>query len=92
MKIENTDNSVEPAASAVENSGLPRPEVRVVDESLVMAVKLCTESAIPPPAITAKDHLSSGLISATTDAIRILPAMNAAGADTVSSKLSRTGM
>jgi hypothetical protein len=89
--IARIDTPVAPPASAVDTAGFASPPVVAVDVSRVALVKSWIVPAIPPPATIASDHLSQGLMSTTEDAVRTVPATDAAGAAIASSALSSKG-
>jgi hypothetical protein len=70
----------------------PRPPVKTVECALKTPVNPRVNPATPPPAITAAVHFTIGGMSVITAADRMVPATNAAGADTTSSRLSTNGM
>ena len=59
--------------------GFPKPPVVTVDASLVVLEVPAITAAVPPPAIIASDHVTTGLKSATVDIIIVVPARAANG-------------
>jgi hypothetical protein len=86
------DMRAAPPSSAVEMTKFPSPPVKTVECTLRTPLNPLVNPATPPPAITAAVHFTIGGMSVMTAADRIVPAMNAAGAETTSSRLSMTGM
>ena len=86
-----SDNRTEPPSSPVAMTGLPKPPVKTVDFALSIAVTPCVKLAVPPPAMTAAIHFAIGGRSVMTAADTIVPATNAAGVATASSRLSTPG-
>jgi hypothetical protein len=86
------DMRAAPPSSAVETTKFPSPPVKTVECALRTPVNPRVNPATPPPAITAAVHFTIGGMSVMTAADRMVPAMNAVGADTTSSRLSTNGM
>ena len=88
----NTDITIEVPDSTVETIGLATPPVVAVEASLAELVEDLIAVAVPPPAIIAKDQVTTGSRSAIVDNITAVPAMAAKGTAMVSNKLSNQGI
>lgn len=91
-KIEKADITTAVPVSTVETIGLATPPVVAVDVNLVDPEALDIAVAVPPPAIIANDHVTSGFKSATVESITAVPAIAAKGIAILSSKLSTYGI
>ena len=78
--------------STVDTTGLPRPPVVAVDAILLAAPAPLMAVAVPPPAIMANDHVTTGSKFATVETITAGPAMAANGTAKLSNKLSTQGI
>jgi len=84
--IANTDSAIAIANSMVDTTGLVNPPETPVEVSRKIFINTLVNPALPPPAIKANVHCTKGFISGATDAATIVPAINAAGVATVSSR------
>lgn len=91
-KIDRMDIANEIPVSAVEITGLPIPAVLTDEVALAAPIPVLMAAAVPPPAIIAKAHVTTGSNSANVDTIITVPAKVANGIAIVSSKLSIKGM
>jgi len=91
-KIETIDIITEVPVSIIETTGFATPPVVNVEVSLVVLDVPATTAAVPPPHIIAKDHVITGLKSATVDNIIAVPASAANGTVTLSNTLSIYGI
>ncbi len=78
--------------STVETTGFARPPVAAVEANLLVAPAPFMAEAVPPPAMIAKDQVTTGSKSATVDTITAVPAMPAKGTAKLSKRLSTQGM
>lgn len=78
--------------STVETIGLAIPPVVAVETILLAAPAPFMAVAVPPPAIMAKDQVTTGSRFATVDTITAVPAIAARGTANPSNKLSTHGM
>lgn len=78
--------------SKVDTKGFARPPVVEVDTTLPAADAPFIAVAVPPPAIMARDQVTTGSKSATVDTITAVPAIAARGIAKLSSKLSTHGI
>lgn len=86
--IEMIDMATDVPVSSAETTGLPKPPVVAVDANRVVLDVPATAAAVPPPAIMANDHITTGLKSATVESIIAVPANAANGTAILSSRLS----
>ena len=78
--------------STVETIGLATPPVVAVEVSLPAALAPFIAEAVPPPAIIARDQVTTGSKLATVETITAVPAIAAKGKDMVSRALSTQGI
>ena len=78
--------------SKVETNGFAKPPVVVVETTLPAAEAPFIAVAVPPPAIMARDHVTTGSKFATVETITAVPAIAARGIAKLSSKLSTQGI
>ena len=88
----NIDNTMEVPDSTVETIGLAIPPVVAVEANLAVLVEDLIAVAVPPPAIIAKDQVTTGSRSPIVDNITAVPAIAAKGTAIVSNKLSSHGI
>jgi len=91
-KMDAVETTAAVPVSKVETMGFAIPPVVAVDVSLPAAFAPFIAEAVPPPAIMAKDQVTTGSKLATVDTITAVPAMAARGKDIVSKALSTHGM
>lgn len=91
-KIDITDMTAEAPVSIEDTMGFPNPAVETEEVALVAEAPLLMAAAVPPPAIMARDHMTTGskLVAVTTTTK--VPAMLAKGMAIVSNKLSTNGI
>ena len=73
----NIDNTMEVPDSTVETIGLAIPPVVAVEANLAVLVEDLIAVAVPPPAIIAKDQVTTGSRSPMVDNITAVPAIAA---------------
>ena len=78
--------------STVETIGLAKPPVVAVDANRLVAPALLIAVAVPPPAMIASDHVTTGSSPATVETITAVPAIAAKGTAILSKRLSMNGM
>lgn len=78
--------------STVDTNGLASPPVVAVEVNLPAALAPLMAVAVPPPAIIAKDQVTTGSKSATVDTITAVPAIPAKGKAKLSKTLSTHGI
>ena len=78
--------------SAAEITGLPKPPVTAVEANLLVAEAPRIAVAVPPPAIMAKDQVTTGSKSEIVATITAVPAMAANGKAILSNSESTHGM
>lgn len=78
--------------STVATTGFASPPVVAVDANLPVAPAPFMAVAVPPPAIIAKDHVTTGSKPATVDTITAVPAIAAKGMAKLSKRLSIQGI
>ena len=78
--------------STVDTNGLARPPVVPVDANLPVALAPLMAVAVPPPAIMAKDHVTTGSKLAAVDTTTAVPAIPANGIAMPSKTLSTQGI
>lgn len=78
--------------STVASIGLARPPVVVEDANLPVAPAPRMAVAVPPPAIIAKDQVTTGSKFATVETITAVPAIAAKGTAKLSNTLSTQGI
>jgi hypothetical protein len=91
-KIEMTDMTIEVPVSMVETKGFAIPPVVAVEANRVVLELPATAAAVPPPAIIAKDQVTTGLKSAIVESMMAVPAKAASGTAILSNKLSIYGI
>ena len=91
-KIDAILTTVAVPVSTVAKMGFANPPVDVVEASRPVAPAPLIAVAVPPPAIMAKDQVTTGFKSATVDTMTAVPAMAARGTAKLSSKLSTQGI
>lgn len=91
-KIEAILTTVAVPVSTTANTGLANPPVVVEDTILPVAPAPRIAVAVPPPAIIAKDHVTTGSKLATVETITAVPAIAANGTAKLSNKLSTHGI
>ena len=91
-KMDATETTAAVPVSTVETKGFAKPPVVAVEVSLPVALAPLMAEAVPPPAIMAKDQVTTGSRSATVETITAVPAMAARGSDMASKALSTHGM
>ncbi len=90
----NIDAAVTTAAvpvSIAEIAGFASPPVVAVDDSLPVAEAPLIAVAVPPPAMIARDQVTTGSRLATVDTITAVPAIAARGKARLSRRLSTQG-
>lgn len=90
--IEATVTTAAVPVSTVDTMGLPRPPVVAVEVSRLVAPAPLIAVAVPPPAIIANAHVTTGSRFATVETITAVPAMAAKGTAKLSNRLSTQGM
>lgn len=91
-KIEAVDTVTAVPVSIVEIIGFPKPAVVDEDAKRPVALAPFIAVAVPPPAIMAKDQVTTGSKSTTVETITAVPAIPARGIAKVSKRLSTQGM
>ena len=91
-KIEAVEITKAVPVSAVETIGFAKPPVVAVDAKRPVAPAPLMAVAVPPPAIIAKDQVTTGSKSATVDTITAVPAIAAKGIAKLSNILSTKGI
>ena len=91
-KIEAVVTTTAVPVSTVDTKGLATPPVVAVEASRVEAPAPFIAVAVPPPAIMAKDHVTTGSKLATVDTITAVPAIAAKGMAILSNRLSTHGI
>jgi len=89
---EAVDTTTAVPVSTAETAGLARPPVVPVETNLPVAEAPFIAVAVPPPAIIAKDHVTTGSKLAMVETITAVPAIAAKGTAILSSKLSTQGI
>ena len=85
-----TTNAV--PVSTVEINGLAKPPVLAVEAKRLEAPAPLIAVAVPPPAIIAKDQVTTGSRFATVETITAVPAIAAKGTAKLSKRLSTQGI
>jgi len=85
-----TTNAV--PVSTVETTGFANPPVVAVEAKRLVAPAPLIAVAVPPPAIMARDHVTTGSRSATVETITAVPAIAAKGTAKLSKRLSTHGI
>jgi len=91
-KIEAVVTTMAVPVSTVETKGLANPPVVAVAVNRVAAPAPLIAVAVPPPAIMAKDQVTTGSKLATVETITAVPAIAAKGTAKLSNKLSTHGI
>ncbi len=91
-KIDAVETATAVPVSTVATTGLAIPPVVAVDVNLPAAFAPFIAVAVPPPAMIAKDHVTTGSRFATVDTTTAVPAMAASGTAILSNALSTHGM
>ena len=91
-KMETADINVAVPVSKLDTMGFPKPPVVAVDANRVVLDVPAIAAAVPPPAIIAKDQVTTGSKSATVDTITAVPAIAAKGIAKLSKRLSTHGI
>ncbi len=91
-KIDAILTTVAVPVSTVAKMGFANPPVVVDEANLPVAPAPLIAVAVPPPAIMAKDQVTTGSKLATVDTITAVPAIAARGTAKLSSKLSTQGI
>ena len=91
-KMDAVETTAAVPVSTVETIGLATPPVVAVEVNLPAALAPLMADAVPPPAIMANDHVTTGSKLATVDTITAVPAMAASGRAIVSKALSTHGI
>lgn len=78
--------------SKVETTGFAKPPVVAVEANRVVMEAPDMAAAVPPPAIIAKAHVTTGLKSETVESMTIVPAKVAKGIEIPSKILSIYGI
>ena len=91
-KIEAVDTTNAVPVSTVDTRGLATPAVVAVDVNLPAALAPFMAEAVPPPAIIARDQVTTGSKSTTVETITAVPATAARGMAILSKALSTHGM
>lgn len=90
--IEATVTTVAVPVSMVASTGFANPPVLAVDANLLVAPAPLMAVAVPPPAMIAKDQVTTGSKLATVETMTAVPAIAASGTAMVSNTLSSQGM
>ena len=90
--IEAVVTTIAVPVSSVETTGFANPPVVAVEANRLVAPAPLIAVAVPPPAIIAKDQVTTGSRFATVETITAVPAIAANGTATLSNKLSTHGM
>jgi hypothetical protein len=91
-KIEATVTTAAVPVSNIARTGFANPAVVAVDANLPVAPAPFIAVAVPPPAIMAKDQVTTGSKLATVETMTAAPAIAAKGTATLSKRLSNHGM
>ncbi len=91
-KIEAVDTTTAVPVSMVDTNGFAKPPVVAVEANLLVAPAPFIAVAVPPPAIMAKDQVTTGSILAIVETITAVPAIAAKGMAILSNKLSTQGI
>lgn len=91
-KIEATVTTTAVPVSTVETRGLAKPPVVAVEATLPAALAPFIAVAVPPPAMIASDHVTTGSRLATVDTMTAVPAMAANGTAKLSKRWSIQGI
>lgn len=91
-KIDAADIATAVPVSTVDTNGFAIPPVVAVDVNLPAADAPFMAVAVPPPAIIAKDQVTTGSKFATVDTITAVPAIAAKGTEIPSKALSTQGI
>ena len=91
-KMEAVETIAAIPVSTVETTGLAIPPVVAVEVNLPAALAPLIAEAVPPPAIMAKDQVTTGSKSAMVETITAVPAIAANGSEMLSNALSTHGI
>lgn len=91
-KIDAVETTTAVPVSTVDTTGLPKPPVVAVDVNLPVAFAPFIAAAVPPPAIIANDHVTTGSRFAMVETITAVPAIAAKGMAIPSNALSTQGI
>lgn len=91
-KIDAKLTTVAVPVSTVAKTGFANPPVVALEASLPVAPAPLIAVAVPPPAMIANDHVTTGSKSAMVDTITAVPAIAAKGTAKLSNKLSTHGI
>ncbi len=90
--IEAVDTATAVPVSIVDTTGFAKPPVVDEEANLPVALAPFIAVAVPPPAIIAKDQVTTGSKSTTVETITAVPAIPANGMAKLSKALSTQGM
>ncbi len=90
--IDATETTTAVPVSTVATTGFANPPVVAVEANLLVAPAPLIAVAVPPPAIMAKDQVTTGSKLATVDTITAVPAIAAKGTAILSKRLSTHGI
>ncbi len=90
--IEAVETATAVPVSMVDTTGFATPPVVAVEVILPAALAPLIAVAVPPPAIMANDHVTTGSKLATVDTITAVPAIAARGTAKLSKALSTHGI
>ncbi len=91
-KMDAVETATAVPVSIAETNGLASPPVVAEEVNLPAALAPFMAVAVPPPAIIAKDQVTTGSRLATVDTITAVPAMAAKGMAKLSKALSTHGI
>ena len=91
-KIDAVETTTAAPVSTVDTMGLAIPPVVAVEVNRPVAFAPLMAVAVPPPAMIAKDQVTTGSKSATVDTITAVPAIPAKGMAILSKALSTQGI
>src|SRR5690606_13902460 len=92
IRMEAVDTTTAVPVSTVDTRGFAIPPVVAVEANLPVAFAPLMAVAVPPPAMMARDQVTTGSRLATVDTITAVPAMAAKGIAKLSRTLSTQGM
>ena len=90
--IDAAETTIAVPVSTVDTMGFATPPVVAVEVNLPAAFAPLIADAVPPPAMMAKDQVTTGSKSAIVDTITAVPAMAANGRAILSKALSTQGI
>lgn len=91
-KMDAVETATAVPVSIVDTTGFAKPPVVEEDANRPVALAPFIAVAVPPPAIMARDHVTTGSRSTTVDTITAVPATPAKGMAKLSKALSTHGM